>query len=151
MEYKDYYKTLGVPRTASQADIKKAYSKLARQHHPDVKPGDKKAERTFKDLNEANTVLSDPDKRKKYDTLGANWEAYSQAADGRGRGGANPFGAGGAGGPFAGGFEGFGGSGGNVRYEFRTSGDAGDFGGFSDFFRMMFGGDAGAGTATSQA
>jgi curved DNA-binding protein len=148
MEYKDYYKVLGVPRTATKADIKKAYRKLARQHHPDVKPGDKKAERTFKDLNEANTVLSDPEKRKKYDTLGANWEAYSQAGDGGGRGGANPFG---AGGPYAGGFENFGRGGGNVRYEFRTSGDSGDLGGFSDFFRMMFGGDAGQPAATSQA
>nr|MDQ6795246.1 DnaJ domain-containing protein [Chloroflexota bacterium] len=76
MEYKDYYQTLGVARTASQAEIRKAYRKLARQHHPDVKPGDKSAEERFKDLNEANTVLSDPDKRKKYDALGANWEAY---------------------------------------------------------------------------
>jgi curved DNA-binding protein len=139
MEYKDYYKTLGVPRTASQNDIRKAYRKLARQHHPDVKPGDKKAEQTFKDLNEANTVLSDPDKRKKYDTLGANWEQFSQAGAATGARGA----AGGAG-PFAGGDPfGFGGGGGNVRYEFRTGGDAGDLGdlgGFSDFFRMVFGG-----------
>jgi curved DNA-binding protein len=148
MEYKDYYKILGVPRTATKADIKKAYRKLARQHHPDIKPGDKKAERTFKDLNEANTVLSDPEKRKKYDTLGANWQAFSQAGDGGGRGGASPFG---AGGPFTGGYQGFGGGGGNVRYEFRTSSDSGDLGGFSDFFRMMFGGDAGGSTATSQA
>ena len=140
MEYKDYYEILGVPRTAGQADIKKAYRKLARQHHPDVKPGDKKAERRFKDVNEANTVLADPDKRKKYDALGADWEAISKAAAGAGRGG-DPFG---AGSPFGG----FGG-GGNVRYEFRTSGDAGDLGGFSDFFRMMFGGEAegAAGTA----
>jgi DnaJ-class molecular chaperone len=150
MEYKDYYKILGVPRTATQADIKKAFRKLARQHHPDVKPGDKKAERTFKDVNEANTVLSDPEKRQKYDTLGANWEAYSQAADAAARrsqgGGQSPFG---AGSPF-GGFD-YGGGGGNVRYEFRTSGD-GDLGGFSDFFRMVFGDDAMAGTggATSR-
>ena len=60
MEYKDYYKTLGVPRTATQAEIKKAFRKLARQHHPDVKPGDKTAEARFKDVNEANEVLSDP-------------------------------------------------------------------------------------------
>src|SRR3954466_3865045 len=130
MEYKDYYKVLGVPRTASQNDIRKAYRKLARQHHPDVKPGDKKAEQTFKDLNEANTVLSDPDKRKKYDALGANWEQFSQA-------GAGARGAAGGAGSYAGGDPfGFGG-GGNVRYEFRTSGDAGDLGdlgGFSDFF-----------------
>src|SRR4051794_10104299 len=130
MEYKDYYKILGVPKTASQAEIKKAYRKLARQHHPDVKPGDKKAERTFKDLNEAHTVLADPDKRKKYDMLGPNWESYSQAADGAARAGrGNPAGAGGP----LGGFD-FG-RGGNVRYEFRTGGDAGDLGGFSDFFR----------------
>src|SRR3982750_3856541 len=124
MEYKDYYKILGVPKTASQAEIRKAYRKLARQHHPDVKPGDKKAERTFKDLNEAHTVLADAEKRKKYDALGPNWEAFSQAGAGGAGGGANPFG---AGGPFAGGFDGFGaggggaGGGGNVRYEFRTS------------------------------
>src|SRR5215210_6149373 len=140
MEYKDYYKILGVPRTASQNDIRKAYRKLARQHHPDVKPGDKKAEQTFKDLNEANTVLSDPDKRKKYDALGANWDQFSQTGAAAGaRGGHDPFG---RGSPF-----GFGGSsgGGNVRYEFRTSGDPedlGDLGGFSDFFRMVFGGGA---------
>ncbi len=148
MEYKDYYKILGVPRTASQGDIKKAYRKLARQHHPDVKPGDKTAERTFKDVNEAHTVLSDSDKRKKYDTLGANWEAYSQAADAAaaGRGGPNPFGGATGGSPF-GGFD-FGGSGGNVRYEFRTSGDA-DFGGFSDFFRTVFGGEAMSGATGS--
>src|SRR5215210_167357 len=125
MEYKDYYKTLGVPRTASEAEIKKAYRKLARQHHPDVKPGDKAAERRFKELNEANAVLSDPDKRKKYDALGANWEAYSHAGAAAGAPGraADPFG---AGSPF-GGF-GTGSGGGNVRYEFRTGGDAGDLG-----------------------
>ena len=89
LEYKDYYAVLGVPRTASQADIKKAFRKLARQHHPDAKPGDKDAEQRFKDVNEANEVLSDPDKRKRYDTLGANWDAYGRAgASGRSRPGA---------------------------------------------------------------
>jgi len=137
MEYQDYYQTLGVPRTASQAEIKKAFRKLAREVHPDVKPGDKTAERRFKDINEANEVLSDPDKRAKYDTLGANWERYSTAGAGTA---GDPFG---PGGPFAG-FGGGGGTrsgtGGNVRYEFRTA----DAGGFSDFFRMFFtGGDAG--------
>jgi curved DNA-binding protein len=136
MEYKDYYKILGVPKTATKAEIKKAYRKLARQHHPDVKPGDKKAEQTFKDLNEAHTVLSDPDKRTRYDTLGPNWEANASPGGGA-RPGASPFGGGGS--PF-GGFGDLGGR--NVRYEFRTSGDAGDLGGFSDFFRMMFGGEA---------
>ncbi len=79
MDYQDYYQTLGVPRTASQADIKKAFRKQAREHHPDKKPGDKAAEARFKAVNEANAVLSDPDKRKKYDRLGKDWEAYARA------------------------------------------------------------------------
>jgi DnaJ-class molecular chaperone len=91
LEYKDYYAVLGVPRTASPADIKKAYRKLARQHHPDAKPGDKASERRFKEVNEANEVLGDPDKRRQYDELGANWEQLSRArAAGAGAGG--PFG-----------------------------------------------------------
>jgi curved DNA-binding protein len=141
VEYKDYYAVLGVPRTASQAEIKKAFRKLARQHHPDAKPGDAAAERKFKEVNEANEVLSDPAKRKQYDELGANWEAISRARQAGAAGGA------GGGSPF-GGFAGFGGApGGNVRYEFHTTGDAGEF---SDFFRMFFGeemaGPAGGGT-----
>ena len=143
MDYKDYYKTLGVPKTASQAEIKKAFRKLAREHHPDIKPGDKTAERRFKDVNEANAVLSDVAKRKQYDTLGADWESYARAGA---AGGAS--GAGAAGNPFGG--AGFGGQGGNVRYEFRGGGDAG---GFSDFFRTFFGaagaGGAGAGGAAT--
>jgi curved DNA-binding protein len=138
MEYRDYYEILGVPRSASQADIKKAFRKLARQHHPDRNPGDKAAEKRFKDVNEANAVLSDPDKRKQYDLLGSNWDQFQQT--GAGRGGADPFA---AGGPFAGyaGSAGGGGFGqdGNVRYEFRTEG--GDAG-FSDFFRTFFSGAA---------
>jgi curved DNA-binding protein len=148
MDYRDYYEILGVPRSASQADIKKAFRKLAREHHPDRNPGDKAAERRFKDVNEANAVLSDPDKRKQYDLLGANWEQVQRG----GRGGADPFG---PGGPFAG-FGGFGGGGtgtagqsGGVRYEFRTAG--GGDAGFSDFFRMFFSGAAaGAGAATGR-
>jgi curved DNA-binding protein len=135
LEYKDYYAVLGVPRTASAADIKKAFRKLARQHHPDAKPGDKDSERRFKDANEANEVLSDPDKRKRYDALGANWDAYGAA----GAGGADPFG---PGGPFAGFSRTAGASGrpgGGVRYEFHTGGDAGEF---SDFFRVFFGDEA---------
>src|SRR2546426_8414875 len=73
MDYKDYYKTLNVSRGASTEDIKKAFRKLARKYHPDVNPGDKKAEEKFKEINEAYEVLSDPDKRHKYDTLGPNW------------------------------------------------------------------------------
>ena len=74
MDYKDYYKILGVDKKASADDIKKAYRRLARKYHPDVNPGDKKAEARFKEINEAYEVLSDPDKRKKYDTLGPNWQ-----------------------------------------------------------------------------
>ena len=74
MEYKDYYKVLGVERTASADDIKKAFRKLARKHHPDMNPGDKGAEKRFKEINEAYEVLSDPEKRQKYDTLGPNWQ-----------------------------------------------------------------------------
>ena len=79
MEFKDYYATLGVSKTATEKDIKQAYRKLARKHHPDVNPGDKAAETRFKAINEAYEVLGDADKRRKYDELGANWQAYEQA------------------------------------------------------------------------
>jgi curved DNA-binding protein len=140
LEYKDYYAVLGVPRTASQAEIKKAFRKLARQHHPDAKPGDSAAEQRFKEVNEANEVLGDPDKRKQYDELGANWEAISRARPAGAASGAP------AGGPFA--AHRGAGPGGNVRYEFRTSGDPGEF---SDFFRVFFGEDADGGPASSAA
>src|SRR5512136_1245799 len=78
MEYKDYYQILSVPRTATQDEIKKAYRKLARQYHPDNNPDDKQAEAKFKEINEANEVLSDPDKRKKYDALGSQWQNYQR-------------------------------------------------------------------------
>lgn len=74
MDYKDYYKVLGIAKGASTDEVKKAFRKLARKYHPDVNPGDKKAEEKFKEINEAYEVLSDPDKRKKYDTLGPNWQ-----------------------------------------------------------------------------
>lgn len=77
-EFKDYYVTLGVPRDASTADIKKAFRKLARKHHPDVAKDKKSAEEKFKEINEANEVLSDPEKRKKYDQLGADWQNPQQ-------------------------------------------------------------------------
>ena len=79
MDFKDYYTTLGVSKTATDKEIKQAFRKLARKYHPDVNPGDKAAEAKFKEVNEANEVLSDPQKRKKYDELGANWRQYEQA------------------------------------------------------------------------
>lgn len=148
-QFQDYYKTLGVGRTASQAEIKKAFRKLARESHPDKHPGDPGAERRFKEINEANAVLSDPAKRKKYDQFGRDWEAYERAGAAAGaRGGGDPFG---PGGPFAG-YGGFGTSGaggarsggtgpGGVRFEFRSSGGPGAF---SDFFHMMFGDESAA-------
>jgi DnaJ-class molecular chaperone len=135
MEYRDYYQTLGVPRTASQADIKRAYRRLARQYHPDVNKGKPDAERRFKEINEANAVLGDPEKRRAYDSLGADWAAYQQA------GGAakDPFAdfvrrsrSGGGTGPGPGG----------IRFEYR--GNPEDLAGFSDFFRTFFGSDPGA-------
>ena len=83
MDYKDYYKMLGVTKNASVDDIKKAFRKLARRYHPDVNPGDKKAEEKFKEINEAYEVLSDPDKRRKYDTLGPNWQEQFGFRQGR--------------------------------------------------------------------
>src|SRR6201990_3300357 len=79
MDFKDYYSTLGVAKTATEKEIKQAFRKLARKHHPDVNPGDKAAEGRFKELNEAYEVLGDSAKRKKYDELGSNWRAYEQA------------------------------------------------------------------------
>jgi curved DNA-binding protein len=122
VQYKDYYQILGVPKTATQDEIQKAFRKLARKHHPDMaKEKEKKAaEAKFKELNEAYEVLKDPEKRQKYDTLGADWErgGFQQARGGGMRGGAG--GAGGMGGEFS-----FGGT------------------GFSDFFEQFFGGRAG--------
>ena len=131
MNYKDYYKTLGVSKDASQNDIKKAYRKLAVKYHPDKNQGNKNAEERFKELSEAYEVLRDPEKRRKYDQLGANWKQYEHT------------GAGGYGYSQAGG-----GSSGGSSYFFE--GDLGDFfgeegagGGFSDFFNAFFGGSAG--------
>jgi curved DNA-binding protein len=133
MEYRDYYEVLGVPKTASQAEIKKAFRRLAKQHHPDSNPGDAEAEKRFKDVNEAQAVLTDPEKRKRYDELGANWQAYEQA-------GFDP--------NQAGDWSAFGGAPGGMRWSVRTA-TADDMGGFSDFFRVFFGNDGpiGAGAA----
>ncbi len=128
MEYRDYYATLGVQRTATPAEIKKAFRKLARQHHPDVNKDDAGAEKRFKEISEANEVLSDPEKRKLYDQLGNDWQSY-QNADARSGGSA-----GSRSGPFAGFNQGSGG----VRFEYH--GNPEDLSGFSDFFRTFFGG-----------
>jgi curved DNA-binding protein len=134
MDFKDYYSTLGVAKTASQKEIKQAYRKLARKHHPDVNPGDKAAETRFKEFNEAYEVLGDPDKRKKYDELGANWRQYEQAGAAQGfdpsRGSWNVNY--GGGGPQGGGFR--------TMSEDEMREMFGDANPFSDFFQTFFGG-----------
>lgn len=130
VEYKDYYKTLGVPRTAGEDEVRKAFRKLARQYHPDVAKDKKAAEEKFKEINEAYEVLGDPEKRKKYDTLGENWnrpEGFApppgwKQSDGFRRGGAQ-----------AGAFE----------FQF-------DGTGFSDFFEQFFGSTRGGQRRTGQ-
>ncbi|WP_312716388.1 DnaJ domain-containing protein, partial [Sphingobacterium multivorum] len=100
MAFVDYYKVLGIDKTASADDIKKAYRKLARKYHPDVNPNDNEAKQRFQEINEANEVLSDPEKRKKYDQYGEHWQhgeeyekAQQQYRQSQSNGG-NPFGAG---------------------------------------------------------
>src|SRR5438034_452417 len=127
VRYKDYYEVLGVPRTASEGEIKKAFRKLAREYHPDVAKNKKQAEEKFKELNEAYEVLGDPEKRKKYDELGPNWRAGSEfrpPPGWQGYTGGRTYGGRGAGGE---------------DFEFHFGGT-----GFSDFFEQLFGGRGGA-------
>jgi curved DNA-binding protein len=143
MEFKDYYQTLGVAKSASEKEIKQAYRKLARKHHPDVNPGDKTAEARFKEINEAYEVLGDPDKRKKYDELGANWRMYEQAQPGgQGWPPGSPYGDAAPGGAWN---INMGGPGG---YRTMTEDEMRDLFGnqdpFSDFFNTFFGGGGGA-------
>jgi curved DNA-binding protein len=126
MAFIDYYKILGVDKSATEKDIKAAYRKLARKFHPDLNPNDTEANKKFQQINEANEVLSDPEKRKKYDKYGENWqhgeehEQYArQQQQNRGQ------------------YSGFGGGHGQGFESFESFGDGGDF---SDFFQQMFGG-----------
>ncbi len=117
VKFKDYYQTLGVPRTSTQKEIKTAYRNLARKFHPDANKGDKGAEEKFKEITEAYEVLKDPEKRQKYDTLGNNWKAGSDFRP-------PPD---------------FGGGGGGFNFDFEKFGDFSKQGPFSDFFDILFG------------
>ncbi|GGG39067.1 DnaJ C-terminal domain-containing protein [Hymenobacter glacieicola] len=128
MDYKDYYQVLGLDKAATKDQIKKAYRKLARQYHPDVNPNNAEAERKFKEINEAHEVLSDDEKRQKYDQLGADWQRYQQAGAG------------------------WGGQGGGAGFDWSQYAQGGGYNGaedpfggadFSDFFSSMFGGMGG--------
>ncbi|MVM33352.1 DnaJ domain-containing protein [Spirosoma sp. HMF4905] len=131
MDFIDYYSVLGVPKTASDEDIKKAYRKLARKHHPDLNPNDAEANKKFQQINEANEVLSDPEKRKKYDQYGKDWQHAEQFEQARQQQRSRP------------------------QYAQGDTGDydfSGGFGGsdFSDFFSSMFGQDGGMGGSRRQ-
>jgi curved DNA-binding protein len=133
MDYKDYYKILGVGKTASMDEVKRAYRKLAKKYHPDKNPGDKQSEEKFKEINEANEVLSDPEKKAKYDQISNSYSSYRQT-------GGNP-----------GGFRWEDLNGGGARVNVNDLGDIfGEMGGFSDFFRTYFGGGGGRASASQQ-
>lgn len=134
MAAKDYYGILGVPRTANEKDIKAAYRKLARKYHPDVNPGDKAGEEKFKQINEAHEILSDPDKRKKYDEFGDQWQYADQLRKAQEQAGAE-------------------GTGGGRSYGFRTGGEPGQAYNFEpedmdNLFGNLFGGGFRRGGAT---
>jgi curved DNA-binding protein len=132
VDYKDYYKILGVDKKASQDEIKKAYRVLAVKHHPDKNPDNKVAEDQFKLANEANEVLGNPEKRKKYDELGENWQQYEKQGNQQG---GNPFG---------------GNQGGQYRYESNGNDPFGGQSDFSDFFEQFFSGGARNGNGRTQ-
>src|SRR5450432_1629024 len=120
MAFIDYYEILGIGKKAAADDIKKAYRKLARKHHPDLNPNDKEANKKFQQLNEANEVLSDPEKRKKYDQYGKDWQHAEQFENAKQQSGGS----------------------------YRSYTDGGQDGGFEDddfssFFHSMFGGQSG--------
>ena len=125
VQFRDYYETLGVPKTATNDEIRTAFRKLARTYHPDVAKDKKNAEEKFKEINEAYEVLSDPEKRKKYEQLGENWNQPGGFQPPPGWGGQQP-----------GGYYQYGGGNGGVEFEFGGTG-------FSDFFEAFFGGGRG--------
>ncbi|HEY9114256.1 MAG TPA: DnaJ C-terminal domain-containing protein [Bacteroidales bacterium] len=126
MEYIDYYKVLGISKNATQEEVKKAYRKLARKHHPDLNPNDKEAHKRFQQINEANEVLSDPEKRKKYDQYGKDWkhaEHFENARQQQSSG----------------------------QYQHQAGGQSFSEEDFSDFFASMFGGMGGSRQSSRQA
>src|SRR5271170_6755552 len=125
MEFRDYYKVLGVERGATEAEIKSAYRKLARKFHPDVNPNNKDAESRFKEINEAYQVIGDPEKRKKYDQLGADWERGTNEEDMMRRYG-------------------------GARASAQAGAEAGTGGDFSDFFSSFFSGGGFGGGGSSR-